>query len=101
MYAEIHHDCLLIENHLVVFTIVADVFIAVVGHLTENELILSQLCTNVEKVLEYLTKYLLYLYAIVIFDSNNGFFSYDIKKDFVYEKLASVFLLLDDVVDGG
>ncbi|EAN30597.2 Clathrin adaptor complex small chain family protein [Theileria parva strain Muguga] len=80
--SEIHHDCLLIENHLVVFTIVADVFIAVVGHLTENELILSQLCTNVEKVLEYLT-------------------NYDIKKDFVYEKLASVFLLLDDVVDGG
>uniref|UniRef100_A0A3B0MW23 Coatomer subunit zeta n=1 Tax=Theileria annulata TaxID=5874 RepID=A0A3B0MW23_THEAN len=89
--SEIQHDCLLLENHLVVFSIVADVYIVVVGHLTENELILSQLCKNVEKVLEYLTKYV-DIYVISF---------YDIKKDFVYEKLASVFLLLDDVVDGG
>nr|PVC53459.1 hypothetical protein MACL_00000049 [Theileria orientalis] len=80
--ANVVHDCLLIENHLVVFSVLADVYVVVVGHLSENELILSQLCKNVESVLDYIT-------------------GYDIKKEAIYQKLGSVFLLLDDVVDGG
>ncbi|EKX73154.1 clathrin adaptor complex small chain, putative [Theileria equi strain WA] len=74
--------CILVENHTVVYHIVNDIYITVVGQLFENELILSQMCNTIKQSLVGITHD-------------------DISKEVLYEKLASVFLLLDDAVDGG
>ncbi|CDR96288.1 nonclathrin coat protein zeta2-cop-related protein, putative [Babesia bigemina] len=72
----------MIEGHLVSYYIAADFAIIVVGPSKENEVLLTDLCTTVKKCLLSVT-------------------DEQLKKEVVCNKLDSVFLILDDVVDGG
>ncbi|KAK2195885.1 bifunctional AP complex [Babesia duncani] len=74
--------CLLIDSFPVAYFLGEDFGIFVVGNLQENEILLGDYCETVRKVLM-------------------GLVGNEITRDLLYEKIDSIFLLLDDIVDGG
>ncbi|GFE52729.1 AP2 domain transcription factor AP2IV-1 [Babesia ovis] len=86
--------CRMVEGHLVTYYIAVDFAILVLGPINENEVLLGDVCTTVKKCLVAITEY-------VLTNANPRYYSDQLKKEVVCTKLDSVFLVLDDVVDGG
>ncbi|EDO07623.1 nonclathrin coat protein zeta2-cop-related family protein [Babesia bovis T2Bo] len=74
--------CRMVEGYLVNYYHAIDFSILVLGPTSENEILLSEVCNTVKKCLTAIT-------------------DEQLKVEVICNKLDSVFLILDDVVDGG
>lgn len=74
--------CRIVEGCAINYYVATDFYIFVVGPGKENEMLLSDVCNTVRKCLMGITED-------------------DMRKETIFSKLDSVFLILDDVIDGG